>query len=158
MGFLSNLFKVNKKDTDPYKYYPKDLKEHCEYNDKYQSLFNSICFYTEQINSLYSDFINTKSEKSFNELLLYCQKYIELLPQLEEAHKEDTRINGNVYPSKYCLPYHKLAMAYEKAECYNSAINVCQEAINLGYEDGTKGGFSARLKRLKEKQNKIMHT
>lgn len=158
MGFLSNLFKANKKDTDPYKYYPKDLKEHCEYNDKYQSLFNSICFYTEQINSLYSDFINTKSEKSFNELLLYCQKYIELLPQLEEAHKEDTRINGNVYPSKYCLPYHKLAMAYEKAECYNSAINVCQEAINLGYEDGTKGGFSARLKRLKEKQNKIMHT
>lgn len=154
MGLLSNLLKINENNTNQYENYPNDLKEYCEYRDKYQTLYNTIGSYTEKINFLYSDFINTKNQKSFNELLIYCQKYIELLPQLEEAHKEDTRINGNKYTSKYCLPFHKLAMAYEKAECYNSAINVCQDAINLGYEDGTKGGFSARLKRLKEKQNK----
>ena len=70
--------------------------------------------------------------------------------------KEDTKINGTIYKKPYyCVAYHKLAMAYEKAQCYNSAINVCEEAIEKGYTDGTKGGFETRLNRLKKKQSEI---
>lgn len=164
MGILSGLFSRKKKQNNctdrnsQYYGYPNDLKEYCEYQDKYGPLWNLLGNYTEKINYYYSDYINTNKHEDFNNLLSYCLKYIELLPQLEEAKKEDSRINGTVYKNPYyCIAYHKLAMAYEKAECYNSAINVCNEAIAQGYTDGTKGGFEARLKRLKKKQDKAMN-
>lgn len=149
-----NLFQKKEKE-DEYSRYPTDLKNYCEYRDKYQELYLTIGNYTEIINNLYSDYINYKNQNTFNELLTYCTKYIELLPELEKAKKEDTKINGTQYTSNYCLPYHKLAMAYEKAGCYNSAINVCNEAIKRGYSDGTKGGFKERINRLKKKQEKL---
>lgn len=43
----------------------------------------------------------------------------------------------------------------KKTGCYNSAINVCNEAISKGYSDGTKGDFESRIQKLKEKQNKL---
>ena len=67
-------------------------------------------------------------------------------------------INGTIYKKdNYSLVHHRLSMAYEKAECYNSAISICNEAIAHGYTDGTKGGFEARLERLKKKQIEAMH-
>ena len=87
---------------------------------------------------------------------MYCQKYTELLPKIEEAKKEDFKVNGTIYKeNSYSLVHHRLAMAYEKACCYNSAINVCKEAIDKGYNDGTKGGFEARLSRILKKQTEI---
>ena len=159
MGFLSNLFK--KKDnicTDKnskYYAYPNNLKEYCEYQDIYLKVWNLAGEYTEKINYYYSNYINTTKQDDFNNLFLYCQKYIELLPQLEEAKKEDSRINNTVYTNNYCVAYHKLAMAYERCGCYNSAINVCNDAIAQGYSDGTKGGFEARLSRIMKKQTEL---
>ena len=164
MGILQNLFSKNKKQdicTDKnskYYGYSNDLKEYCEYQDKYGSLWNLFGEYKEKINNYYYNYINSKRHSDFNNLLLYCQKYNELLPKIKEAKKEDTRINGTVYKEDtYSLVHHRLAMAYEKAECYNSAINICNEAIAQGYTDGTKGGFEARLERLKKKQYEAMH-
>lgn len=157
MGLFTDLFKKNKCTDKNNKYYgySNDLKEYCEYRDKYLHVWNLSSEYTEKINHYYYNYINTSSSKDFNSLLLYCQKYIELLPQLEEAKKEDSRINNATYDKPYCVAYHKLAMAYEKGECYNSAINVCNDAIAQGYSDGTKGGFESRLKRLRKKQAEI---
>ena len=164
MGILSSFFNKSKKQNlctnknSQYYGYPNDLKEYCEYQDKYGHLWNLLGEYEEKINYYYSNYINTNKHKYFNNLLSYCQKYIELLPQVEEAKKEDSRINGTVYKNPYyCIAFHKLAMVYEKAECYNSAINICNEAITRGYTDGTKGGFEARLERLKKKQYEAMH-
>lgn len=159
---LSDIFKWlkpnkhnKKKENDPYYNYPDDLRAFCEYRDKYGPIWNLEGEYKEQINNYYSKYINTKETKYFIELYSYCMKYIELLPKYEEAKKEDTRINGITYkPSSYCIAYHKLAMAYEKAGHYDSAINVCKEAISKGYTDGTKGGFEARIDRIKKKQKK----
>lgn len=162
MGILSNLFKKNNKinfnKDDKYYGYSKDLREYCEYQDKYGSLWNLYGEYKEKINYYYYNYINSKTHSDFNNLLLYCQKYNELLPKIEKAKEEDTRINGTIYKTDtYSLVHHRLAMAYEKAECYNSAINICNEAISLGYTDGTKGGFEARLEKLKKKQFETMH-
>lgn len=160
MSILSNLFlkkdnKINYNKADKYHGYSDDLREYCKYQDKYGPLWNLLGTYTEKINYYYSNYINTNKHEDFDNLLSYCLKYIELLPQLEEAKKEDSRINGTVYKKDtYSLVHHRLAMAYEKAECYNSAINICNEAIAQGYTDGTKGGFEARLERLKKKQDK----
>ena len=164
MGILSNFFNKSKKQNictnknSQYYGYPNDLKEYCEYQDKYGPLWNIYGEYKEKINYYYYNYINNKNHNDFNNLLIYCQKYNDILPQIEKAKEEDTKINGTIYKKDtYSIVHHRLAMAYEKAECYNSAINICNEAIAQGYTDGTKGGFESRLERLKKKQNKAMH-
>lgn len=158
-----SLFKFNKSDTkfrsttidldknDPYDGYPDDLRKSCEYDDKYQYIWDNASKYIEKINYFYSKYTNYNKEEDFNNLLIYCNKHIELLPKLEEAKNEDYKINGTIYSSKYCIAYHKLAMAYEKKGCYSDAISICNEAISKGYSDGTKGDFEARIKKLKNK-------
>jgi hypothetical protein len=151
MGLLSYFFGSKKPTNSSI----KKTNEYVNYRDKFQNIWNLSGEYTEKINTYYSDFINYKKQEDFNNLLLVCEKYIEILPLLQEAQKEDSRINKTVYPKKmYSLPHHKLAMAYEKAECYNSAIKVCQEAISKGYTDNTKGDFKGRIEKLKKKLNK----
>ena len=152
MGFFSNLFRSLENNSSSHQ---ADMKAWQEYQNKYLNVWNLIGEYTEKINYYYSNYINNNKQEDFNNLFLYCQKYIELLPQLEEAKKEDSRINNTVYTNNYCVAYHKLAMAYEKGCCYNSAINVCNDAIAKGYTDGTKGGFEARLARIMKKQAEI---
>lgn len=160
MGFFSDLFRSNKNSCtnkeDKYCRYPQDLKEFCEYRDKYNSTFLLAGEYTEYITTYYSNYINYNQRSDFDSLLFYCQKYIDLLPTLEEANKEGNRINGTPLAiNPYCIAYHKLAMAYEKSGCYNSALKVCEEAQSRGYSDGTKGGFESRIKRIKKKQLEI---
>ena len=135
----------------------KLMEDSCE-GMKAQKIARKVEQYKEKINYYYYNYINTKNHSDFNSLLIYCQKYNDLLPQIEKAKEEDTKINGTIYKKDtYSLVHHRLSMAYEKAECYNSAINICNEAIAHGYTDGTKGGFEARLERLKKKQIEAMH-
>lgn len=160
MGLLNKIFRKNNSictdKSSPYYNYPNELKQFCEYNDKYQNTWNLYGEYKELINHYYYEFINSNNKNDFNKLLIYCQKYMDLLPKIEEAKIEDTKINGTIYKhDSYSIVHHRLAMAYEKAQCYNSAINVCNEAIEKGYTDGTRGGFEARLNRIQKKQNEI---
>ena len=51
--------------------------------------------------------------------------------------------------------FKTLAIIYEKAGQYEEAINVCWKAIELGFpSDGTKGGMSGRIEKLKAKTSK----
>ena len=142
--------------TNSYHGYHNDLKEFCQFQDKYRATWLLAGEYTEKINKYYYNYINYNNHEDFDNLLIYCLKYIDLLPKLEEANREDHQINGTpLIDNSYCVAYHKLAMAYEKSGCYNSAINVCNEAIARHYTDGTKGGFKARIKRIQKKQDEI---
>ncbi len=63
------------------------------------------------------------------------------------------------YKSAYTLPryssFKELAILYEKEGDYKSAIDVCKEAIEVGQtNDGTKGGMTARMERLRKKMAK----
>ncbi len=150
----SSTFKIagNSINENKYAGYAEETKKYCEYQDKYGTIWNLYGKYEEEINHYYYEFINTNNKDYFNKLFASCQKCIELLPQLEEAKKQDIKTNGTVYTKKpYCVAYEKLAKAYEKVGCYNSAINICTEAISKGYSDGTKSSFEGRIKRLETK-------
>ena len=152
MGLLKFLVKNDNKQKDRHKGYSNELREYCEYQDKYGDIWNLYGKYEEKINYCYYEFINTNNKDYFNKLFSYCKECIELLPQLEKAKQEDSKINGTIYPKNpYCVAYEKLAKAYEKVGCYNSALNVCIEAMEKGYTDKTKSGFEGRIKRLEEK-------
>ncbi|WP_331552723.1 phage minor capsid protein [Acetobacterium sp.] len=54
------------------------------------------------------------------------------------------------------LSLSRLAIIYEKQGNFKNAINICKTAISLNIEnDGTKNGFSGRLKKLESKQRKM---
>jgi len=38
---------------------------------------------------------------------------------------------------------------------FEEAISICEQAMQLGLRDGTKGGFSARIERIRKKAAKI---
>ena len=77
MGLLSKLFKKQKDNNictdkdNQYYGYPTDLKNFCEYQDKYTSLWNLYSNYIEKINYYYYNYINTNSHNDFNNLLIY---------------------------------------------------------------------------------------
>lgn len=68
--------------------------------------------------------------------------------------KGTARKNHMALPRSYPA-FKKLAVIYEKAGKYDEAIEVCKKAIAAGYkQDGTEGGMTARVKKLKEKKAK----
>jgi tetratricopeptide (TPR) repeat protein len=44
------------------------------------------------------------------------------------------------------LSFKRLAIIYEKQERYEDALDVCDQALEIGTADGTKGGFEGRKK------------
>lgn len=171
MKFLSKLFKNNKQmqfeenictdKNSPYYNYPNDLKAWCENRDKYAITWQNFAKYKENINHYYSDFINNGlKQKDLQQLENYCNKYLELVPDLIKSLKEEKQINkddkmiinANQY---YEFVYKKLALAYEKQGDYQKAIEICQKSIDSGFvNDGTKSGFNGRIEKLKKKLNK----
>ena len=78
-----------------------------------------------------------------------CKADIDIVPTLLQYW----RASGEGVPN---VPSFKnLAIIYEKAGKYEEAINVCWRAIELGFpSDGTKGGMTGRIEKLKAKAAK----
>lgn len=159
LNIMKNLKSNNNKDKNnhknQYNNYPKNLKRWCEFRDKAQPIWNLSFKYDSEIKENYTLFINNNLEKQyFNKLFINCNKYIELLPRLRQLQEEENKINNTDYSSKYCIAYHKLALAYEKLGEYENAIKICEEAIENGFEDDkTKSGFKGRIEKIKKKMN-----
>jgi tetratricopeptide (TPR) repeat protein len=73
----------------------------------------------------------------------YCKKDIEIADEFVAEFGEVPRI-----PS-----FKRLAIIYERQERYADAIAVCDQALEIGTTDGTKGGFEGRKDRLRKKLN-----
>jgi len=73
----------------------------------------------------------------------YCKKDIEIADKFVAEFGEVPRI-----PS-----FKRLAIIYERQERYADAIAVCDQALEIGTTDGTKGGFEGRKDRLRKKLN-----
>ena len=92
-----------------------------------------------------------EKRKAGNDLraMFYCKQDIDLVPKLNEYWDKMHEERPNIYSFKF------LAMIYEKRGEYDKAIDVCKQAIKLGYShDGTKGGMKARIEKLKQKAEK----
>ena len=104
------------------------------------------------------------------------EKHFELLDKILKTKDQDTlqalcEIDASIaaqfkvewydqFPHDHKLPrypaFQKLAIIYEKAGNYPAAIAICEKAISLGFDnDGTKGGMTARVERLKKKLEKL---
>jgi len=73
----------------------------------------------------------------------YCKKDIEIAEEFVAEFGEVPRI-----PS-----FKRLAIIYERQDRYEEALVVCDQALDIGTTDGTKGGFEGRKKRLRKKMN-----
>ena len=49
--------------------------------------------------------------------------------------------------------FKRLAIIYEKQGKYDAALDVCEQALQRGLEDGTKGGFEGRKQRILKKMD-----
>lgn len=82
-------------------------------------------------------------------LITICKRDIELFPKFRDAwfsRNPDYKFLPRI-PS-----FQRLIQVYEKRNQLEEAIKVCELAIQYGLDDGTKGGFEARLQKLKKKQ------
>ena len=144
MGIFRKYFTQNKTDIS--------LKEHNEYYDrqsKYRTSIDEHFGYVEQLPQLYkmareAGYKSAKMEKCIQ----LCKKDIDLAASLKKYFL------GN----DGCLPrypsFSQLAIIYEKQGEIQKAIEICEKAIQLGFEnDGTKAGMKGRLKRLQNKKH-----
>lgn len=82
-------------------------------------------------------------EDAIEKCIEYCKKDIEIADEFVAEFGEVPRI-----PS-----FKRLAIIYERQERYEDAIAVCDQALEIGTTDGTKGGFEGRKDRLRKKLN-----
>jgi len=73
----------------------------------------------------------------------YCQKDIGIAAEFVAEFGEVPRIPA----------FKRLAIIYERQDRYEEALTVCDQALNIGTTDGTKGGFEGRKERLRKKMN-----
>lgn len=70
-------------------------------------------------------------------------------PQERETYRQQT--TGEMGFTLRVPSFERLAIIYEQQGLYQEAIGVCELARQYRLEDGTKGGFEGRLKRLRKK-------
>jgi hypothetical protein len=79
----------------------------------------------------------------------YCVEDINRLEEFIEFHLEEFTVLPGI-PS-----INRLLIIEEKGGAIEDAIELCGHAIKLGFQDhDTKGGYPARLEKLKRKLNK----
>lgn len=161
MGFFKYFFSKNAKVdgnlfSDKYVYYPEDFRKKCELDDKYQKILEMHFKYIEKIGMLYTvaNNLSLPDSSQMQKVIDLCLKDIALAPQVSEYYIKAAKIDNEkienalpVYPS-----FQRLAIIYEKQKEYEKAIEICQQAIALGfYKDGTTGQMPGRLARLIKK-------
>jgi hypothetical protein len=78
-----------------------------------------------------------------------AEKHLAEFPNIAPALKKDM---GGELP-RVTTFQHYATLLTERGE-YKRAIEVCEEALRYGLHDNTKGGFEARIDRIKRKQKK----
>lgn len=144
---------------DEYDYYEKDFNAKCELDNKYSKIVKQHYEYIEKIGMLYTiaNNLSLPDSPQMQKVIDLCLKDIALAPQLADyyiqwakLYNEDVKTALPTYPS-----FKRLAIIYEKQKEYEKAIEVCNQAIKLGfYKDDTTGQMPGRLARLIKKANK----
>ncbi|WP_049904096.1 tetratricopeptide repeat protein, partial [Halococcus agarilyticus] len=103
------------------------------------SVTDTHFIYNTLIDACYKQ--RNEREDAIEECIEYCKKDIEIAQDFIDEFGEVP-----VIPS-----FKRLAIIYEKQKRYKDAIDVCNQALDLGATDGTKGGFEGRKERLRNK-------
>ena len=111
------------------------------FDREYGSATSTHFTYNELIDVYYKQ--RDDREDAIEKCIQYCKKDIKIAEEFVDEFGEVPRI-----PS-----FKRLAIIYEKQERYADAIAVCDQALEIGTTDGTKGGFEGRKDRLRKKLN-----
>lgn len=118
-----------------------------KYND-YLDLHNKL---DEETGILYSVAINSREISDIIRCINACVEDIQIAPTIKEYYNQIESITGK----KENLPYNsfkRLANIYEEDGQIDEAIDICNQAIELGFpKDGTTGQMYGRVARLKKK-------
>lgn len=83
-------------------------------------------------------------EDAIEKCIKYCNEDIDRIDEfLREWRGEPPRIPA----------FRRLAIIYENQGEYERAIEICDHALDLGLDDGTKGGFEGRKQRIQNKMD-----
>ena len=77
-------------------------------------------------------------DENFTECERYC---LDIINELDRKKFKDARV----------VAFSRLAIMYEKQGRIADAINISERALKLGQHDNTKGGYPARIERLRKK-------
>jgi len=117
-------------------------------DDQYWSVWSKHLENTNNIGTLYTIANNLSDPHSpqMDQVIHLCIEDIKLAPILKTYWEK----SGQSLPDYYS--FSRLAKIFEKRKEYDKGIEVCQQAINLGYlMDGTEGNIPGRLARLIKK-------
>lgn len=119
--------------------YKNIIDLHNEYIGKYEKMYSVL---------LNSNLLKTENAEGLIKLILAD---IEIAPEWKAMDYEISKVY-ETEPIRYYPAFTRLALVYEKREEYAKAIEICQRAIELGYDnDKTKGGMQGRIARLCKK-------
>ena len=97
------------------------------------------------------------NSKEMQQVTDLCLQDIKLAPQILNYCKELANNYDDDNLERYLVSYpsfKRLAIIYEKQGNFKKAIDICKQAIELGfYKDGTPGQMPGRLARLIKKSN-----
>jgi tetratricopeptide (TPR) repeat protein len=84
-------------------------------------------------------------DDAIEKCIKYCQEDIKTIDEfLDEWNGEPPRIPA----------FKRLEIIHQKQANYQKALNVCDKALELGLDDGTKTGFEGRKERIKNKMER----
>ncbi|CAM3710385.1 hypothetical protein COLU111180_04360 [Cohnella lubricantis] len=101
-------------------------------------------------NKLIKLYYKFKSEHpdAIQKLITVCEKDIQSIESFIFAYRKE----HPHYPFLPLIPSFKcLSIVYEKSGLFSDAIKVCEKAIALNLDDGTKGGYPIRLEKLRNR-------
>lgn len=124
--------------------------------NKYKTVLKEHYDNLEKIGMLYTvaNNLTLPNSPQMEQVINLCLKDISIAPLFKEYCLEIKKFQTN--PTN-ALPnyesFKKLSIIYEKQKNYDKAIDICRQAIDLGYIlDGTTGQMIGRLARLIKKQ------
>ena len=159
-SFEDNIGNISDKTNDNNSFfYDINYEELEKLENKYRPILDKHYKNLEKIGMQYTvaNNLSLPNSPEMQKVIDLCLEDITLAPEFLEFHIKEAKLYGKNlqdwlpnYPS-----FQRLAIIYEKQGEYQKAIDVCKQAIDLGfYKDGTTGQMPGRLARLIKKANK----
>lgn len=134
------------------------LNDYIRIEKQYKSVLDQHYKNIEKINMLYTiaNNLSLPNSPEMQKVIDLCIEDIRLAPTIRKYCEEIANNYGDNLENHLInyVSFQRLAIIYEKQKQYHEAIDVCKQAIQLGfYKDGTAGQMPGRLARLIKKAN-----
>lgn len=92
------------------------------------------------------------SQNKFEDIILYCEQDIALIPMVYDYFTRKSIIEGVEYKPSPITAYSHLSNAYESVGDYARAILACKDAMDMGITNG----MEKRMSQLEQKRRELI--